>query len=138
TRRSLTERHPGGEVPGPIYRAPNAAGSAMRALLGALATTERRKRAMVLLVAAPLVLAIGAGAALGALAERGGWSAAAIVAIALAALAGAALAGRWLLATVQSVRSLQRTAWLPEKLTPLNVEVTADAPRRVNVIHPSI
>jgi hypothetical protein len=111
-------------------------------LLGAaarpLASTAGRKRSLVLLVAAPLGLAFAVGAALGALAQSGGWSAAVVVGACVLVAAAAFLAGRRLLDTAQSIRRRHATSWVPEKLRPLRLEVSEGEPRRVNVIHPSI
>lgn len=103
-----------------------------------LATTERRKRSLVLLVAVPLAVAFAAGAALGALANDEGWSALALVAIGILVAIAAGLGGRRLLDAAQSIRRLQATAWIPEKLRPLRLDVSAEEPRRVDIIHPSI
>ncbi len=104
----------------------------------ALANTERRKRAIVALAAAPLALVFGAGAGFGALANAGSWSALVIVAVLAAVLAVALAAARALLAAAQSIRRRQTEAWIPEKLRPLRVAVSTEAPMRVNIVHPSI
>ncbi len=103
-----------------------------------LASTDGRKKALVALVAAPLVAFFALGAALGAIAEGQGWSALVLVAAALTALAVATLAGRWLLAAAQSIRRRQTTAWIPEKLRPLRLEVSEAEPRRIDILHPAI
>lgn len=108
------------------------------AVLRPLASTERRKRFLAALVAAPLALAFVLGMAFGALAQGQGWSTAAIAAIAVVAVVVAVLAGRRLLAGAQTIRRRQSAAWIPEKLRPLRVQVTASAPQRINVIHPSV
>lgn len=100
--------------------------------------TEGRKRSLVILVAAPLALAFALGAGLGAAADRGSWSVAAMLAVTVGVALGAALAGRYLLEAAQSIRRRHSTAWIPEKLRPLRLDVTGAAPRRVNVIHPAI
>ena len=111
---------------------------ATEAAIRPLATIEGRKRSLVVLVAAPLCLAVALGALLGALAEAGGWNPAALVGVCLLVAAAAALAGRRLLAAAQTIRRRHATAWVPEKLGPLRLEVSEEEPRRVNVIHPSI
>src|SRR5262249_51790822 len=91
----LSCAHAGGSSMSKIARL---AGAAMRPL----ATTEGRKRSLVMLVALPLTAALALGAALGALAERHGWSAPTLIAIGVLALLASALVGRKLLATAQS------------------------------------
>lgn len=103
-----------------------------------LTSTDGRKKALVALVAAPLAAFFAIGAAIGAVAVGRGWSPLVLVAAALAALAAAALAGRRLLAMAQSIRRRQSTAWIPEKLRPLALEVSSAEPRRVDIVHPAI
>jgi WsaF, C-terminal domain/WsaF, N-terminal domain len=103
-----------------------------------LASTAGRKRALVLLVAVPLLLAFALGAALGALAEANGWSALVVILAAVGVALAATLAGRLLLGAAQSVRRRHSTAWIPEKLAPLRIEASEAEPRRVDVIHPAI
>ncbi|MFN8163273.1 MAG: hypothetical protein U0R26_05475 [Solirubrobacterales bacterium] len=107
----------------------------MRSLL---ASTDGRKKVLVALVAAPLAAFFAAGAALGALAEGRGWSALIVIAAVLVALVVAALAGRRLLEAAQSIRRRQRTDWIPEKLRPLRLEISASEPRRIDILHPAI
>ncbi len=83
-----------------------------------LGSTSGRLRALVLLVAVPIVLAFGLGAVLGAVAEANGWSAWTIVAAGLAVLIAAALGGRALLGAAQSVRRRHVGAWIPERSAP--------------------
>lgn len=115
-----------------------AAGDIVAAMRRLLTSTDGRKKALVALVAAPLAAFFAVGAALGALAEGQGWSALVLIAAALAALAAAALIGRRLLETAQSIRRRQTTAWIPEKLRPLRLEVSSAEPRRVDILHPAI
>lgn len=103
-----------------------------------LASTAGRKRALVALVAVPLAAAVAIGAALGALAEANHWSALVVVGAAILALAAAALAGSRLLAAAQTIRRMQGTGWIPEKLRPLALELSDAEPRRVEIIHPAI
>ncbi len=116
----------------------NSIASLAGAVLQPLASTERRKRALVALVAAPLVISFGVGMGLGAIAVDHGWGPGVIGGIVVVALLAAALAGRRLFAAAQSIRRRQTTAWIPEKLRPLRLEVVETAPRRVNIVHPSV
>jgi hypothetical protein len=105
---------------------------------GRLASTEGRKRALVALVAAPLIGAFVLGTAIGLL--LGGTGGGVLIAIA-AALVFAALAffgARTILGAAVGLRRRQSTEWIPEKLRPLRVEVDAAEPRRVNILHPAI
>lgn len=103
-----------------------------------LADTAARKRALAWLVALPLALAFVAGVALGVGAESGGWGVIAIlVSIPLAALAGW-LAGRSVVRAAQSVRRVQGGFWLADKVAPLRLAVSEEAPPRVNIVHPAI
>jgi hypothetical protein len=104
----------------------------------ALATASARGRAIVALVAAPLALAAIAGVVAGVLTERAGFGGIAILAAIPLAIAGALIAGRALLSAATSVRRTHRARWLANKLEPLRLEVTADAPARVEIIHPAI
>ncbi len=103
-----------------------------------LASAAGRKRALVLLVAVPLLLAFALGAALGALAEANGWSALVLVVAGLAVAVAATIAGGLLLGAAQSVRRRHSTAWIPEKLAPLAIEASESEPRRIDLIHPAI
>src|SRR6266516_5455051 len=95
----------------------------------ALSTTERRKRAIVLLVALPLLVAVALGTVVGALAEHYHWGPVPLILVALAALVLATIAGRSLLRAALSVRRLQTSAWVPETPEPLRVEVSGAAPQ---------
>lgn len=99
---------------------------------------EARKRSLILLVAMPLVLAFALGTGLGAIAEGGSWSIGAFLAVTAGVALGAVLLGRYLLEAAQSIRRRHSTAWIPEKLRPLQLNITNTAPRRINVIHPAI
>jgi hypothetical protein len=116
--------------------------SGIRRLLDAvarpLASTESRKRALVLLVAGPLALAFAAGAVLGAVSVAGDWSPLAVALTVVVVASLAYLGARALLRTAQRIRSRQSTAWIPEKLRPLVLAPSAAEPRRVEIIHPAI
>jgi hypothetical protein len=86
----------------------------------------------------PLAIAFVAGTALGWGAERGGWGGVAILASIPVALFVGALAGWTLLRGVQSVRRVHRAFWLEEKVEPLRLDVRDAAPRRVNLLLPTI
>ncbi|MDX6627525.1 MAG: hypothetical protein QOE56_2514 [Solirubrobacterales bacterium] len=103
-----------------------------------LASTEGRKRALILLVAGPLALAFAVGAVLGAVSEAGSWSPLALAAAAALVAIGAGACGRVLLRTAQRIRGRQGTAWIPEKLRPLALDVSAAEPRRIDIVHPAI
>jgi hypothetical protein len=110
-----------------------------RSALGrVLASTAARQRTLVALVAVPLAIAFVAGTALGWGAERGGWGGVAILASIPVALFVGALAGWTLLRGVQSVRRVHRAVWLEEKVEPLRLDVRDGAPRRVNLLLPTI
>jgi hypothetical protein len=103
-----------------------------------LASTEARKRALVGLIAVPLIAAFALGAAIGALAAGEGWSAIVLAAAVAAVAVGASFAGRALLRAAQSIRRRHSTSWIPEKLRPLRLQVSAAEPRRIDILHPAI
>src|SRR5262249_8092683 len=82
--------------------------------------------------------AFALGAGVGALAERHGWSALALVAVGILILLTSAITGRRLLATAQSIQRRHAVSWMSEKLQPLRLEVSSEAPQRINIIHPSV
>ena len=107
-------------------------------MAGALATTRARRRTLLLGATTTLAAAFVAGTALGVGAQSGGWGTIAILgAIPMALIAGA-LAARALLEAERSVRRVHSTAWISDKLEPLQVELADDAPPRINIVHPAI
>jgi hypothetical protein len=105
---------------------------------GRLASTEGRKRALVALVAAPLIGAFVVGAVVGLVVESAGWSILIAIVAALLFAIVAILGARAILGAAVGLRRRQSTEWIPEKLRPLRVEVDAAEPRRVNILHPAI
>jgi hypothetical protein len=100
-----------------------------------VASTAARKRTLVGLVAAPLAGAFVAGTILGVVAQRGGWGIIAVLASIPVAMAGGAIVGRALFGAAQSVRRTHSALWMGDQLRPLELTLTEQAPRRVNVIH---
>jgi hypothetical protein len=110
--------------------------SRFRSLLArAQASTAARKRTLVGLVAVPLAGAFVAGTVLGVVAERGGWGIIAVLACIPVAVAGGAIVGRALFGAAQSVRRTHGAMWMRDQLRPLELTVTEQVPRRVNVVH---
>jgi hypothetical protein len=104
----------------------------------ALGSTAARKRAILALAAVPLAAAFVAGVAVGVGAESGGFATVAIVASVPISLAVAFLLASWLFAAAQSVRRSQSAFWILEKIAPLRLDVRADAPARINILHPEV
>jgi hypothetical protein len=107
-------------------------------LTRAQASTAARKRTLVGLVAVPLAAAFVAGTILGVGAERGGWGIIAVLASIPIAMAGGAILGRALFGAAQSLRRTHSALWMGDQLRPLELTVTEEAPRRVNVVHLAI
>ncbi|OJU84049.1 MAG: hypothetical protein BGO11_02425 [Solirubrobacterales bacterium 70-9] len=105
---------------------------------GRLASTEGRKRALVALVASPLIGAFALGAAVGILAGDSGTGVLVAILAALVFAVVAVFGARAILGAAVGLRRRQSTEWIPEKLRPLRVEVGAAEPRRVNILHPAI
>src|SRR5262249_20433415 len=100
-----------------------------------VASTAARKRTLVGLVAAPLAGAFVAGTILGAGAGRGGWGTIPGLRSIPVAMAVGAIVGRALFGAAQSVRRTHSALWMGDQLRPLELTVTEQAPRRVNIIH---
>jgi len=107
-------------------------------LARAVATASARNRTLVALIALPLAVAFVAGVALGIGAESGGWGTVAILAAIPAALLVGGAIGWALLGAARSVRRANRGFWLGEKVAPLRLDVREGAPRRINVLVPTI
>lgn len=85
-----------------------------------------------------LAVALLLGAAVGASAESGGWLAAGLIGLALAGAVAGALIGRSLIRGAESARQVRSGFWINQKIEPLVLEVSDQAPVRINIIHPSI
>jgi hypothetical protein len=103
-----------------------------------LASVAARRRTAVALVAIPLGGAFVAGTALGIVAENGGWGIVALLASLPMSLLGGALVGFTVIRAARSVQRVQSGFWLSEKVAPLRLEIGEGAPRRVNLLVPTI
>jgi hypothetical protein len=104
----------------------------------ALASAGGRRRTAAALVALPLAAAFVAGTGLGIAAESGGWGATAILVSVPLALLGGGLVGWAMVRAARSVQRVQTGFWLAEKVAPLPLEVSDSAPRRINLLVPTI
>jgi hypothetical protein len=103
-----------------------------------LASTAGRRRTTAALVALPLAAAFVAGTGLGIAAESGGWGMAAILVSVPLALLGGGLAGWTIVREARSVQRVQTGFWLADKVAALRLAVSDGAPRRVNLLVPTI
>jgi len=103
-----------------------------------LSSTAGRRRTAAALVALPLAAAFVAGTGLGIAAESGGGGTVAILAAVPLALLGGGLAGWAMVRAARSVQQVQTGFWLADKVAPLRLELSDGAPRRVNLLVPTI
>jgi hypothetical protein len=93
---------------------------------------------MIGLAALPLAAAFLAGLGVGIGAESGGFALAAIIVSVPVSIAAALLLSGWLFAAAQSVRRSHSAFWIADKVAPLRLAVEADAPTRIDIVHPQV